>query len=156
MTVNRHDRLIQESNHDPYMEKAKRAPCRCPDCGASFRSGRWSWDETDYPQSKQPCAACRRIRDNYPAGIVSIAGDFLREHRAELLGLIHNVETRQTRDHPLSRLMGIEEEDDELVVKTTDIHMARAFGNALYKAYGGTLEGGYVEGKNDLRLHWFR
>ena len=37
--------------------------------------------------------------------------------------------------------MGIEEKPGSIVIKTTDIHLPRAIGEALHHAYKGSLDG---------------
>ncbi len=158
MRQKRNDKRLTEEVHDPYRERGKRVePCSCPGCGAVVSKGRWSWRKTDMDGVAQgaPCPACRRIEDDYPAGLVHLGGAFLAEHREEILGLVRNIEARESADHPLKRLMGIEEDGDGLLVKTTDVHLARAVGDALKRAYGGTLEGGYA-GSAPLRMRWSR
>ena len=40
----RQDRLIHEWVHDPYQSKRKLPdPTVCPQCGAVFHQGRWTW-----------------------------------------------------------------------------------------------------------------
>ncbi len=155
--VGRRDRLIQDARHDPYRSQRKlREPARCPGCGAVFRDGRWQWleDSTAVPVSL--CPACQRIKDAYPAGFVTLSGEFLQEHREEILGLVHNVEEREKAQHPLKRIMEIRDEAGEISITTTDLHLARSIGDALHHAYAGELDYEYAKGADSLRVTWKR
>ena len=57
---------------------------------------------------------------------------------------------------PKSRIMGIEEREDTIVVKTTDIHLPRAIGEALHRAYVGELDYHYNEEEYSLDVSWKR
>jgi hypothetical protein len=52
--------------------------------------------------------------------------------------------------------MKIEDEDDGVLITTTDIHLARGIGEALHHAYQGELEYHYNEQENLLRVVWAR
>ena len=88
-TESRKDRLIHERIHDPYKATCKPAePSVCPVCNAVFKDGRWQWLESWPVDSHQViCQACQRIRDNYPAGLVTMSGDFIKTHKQEVLNL---------------------------------------------------------------------
>lgn len=153
----RRDRLIRELSHDPY--KAKRKPVEptvCPECDAVFRAGRWRWGPAPVDAQKSLCPACQRIGDRYPAGFVTIGGDFHHSHRAEILGLARNVEMRERTAHPLKRIINARNADGELVIATTDMHLARTIGDALHAAYGGQLDYDYTKEDNLLRVVWKR
>jgi len=50
--------------------------------------------------------------------------------------------------------MAVDEQDDSVLVTTTDIHLARGIGEALHHAYQGELEFHYNPEENLLRVHW--
>jgi NMD protein affecting ribosome stability and mRNA decay len=102
------------------------------------------------------CPACQRIKDEYPAGFVTLSGEFLQEHREEILGLVHNVEEREKAQHPLKRIMEIRDEAGEISITTTDLHLARSIGDALHHAYAGELDYEYAKGADSLRVTWKR
>lgn len=149
---------IEEHRHDPYRTKAKLAePTVCPQCAAIYAGGRWQWaEEKPKGAHEHTCPACRRINDNYPAGELTLSGKFLAAHSAEIIGLMRNIEAAEKREHPLQRIMGIEEADDKLVVTTTDIHLPRRIGHALTSAYKGDLDTHYDEGGYFIRMKWQR
>lgn len=153
----RRDRLVQETRHDTYKATHKLPePTVCPQCGAVFHDGRWQWLAKPAQAHEETCPACHRIHDDYPAGYVSVSGSFFKDHREELLNLARNEEAHAKAEHPLKRIMKIEDADDGLLVTTTDIHLARGIGEALHHAYQGDLEYHYNERENLLRVVWVR
>jgi NMD protein affecting ribosome stability and mRNA decay len=153
----RRDRLVQDARHDAYKAKHKLPePTVCPDCGAVFHDGRWQWLDRPAEAHEERCPACHRIHDAYPAGFVTAGGPFFREHREELLHLVKNEEARAKAEHPLKRIMTVEDQDDGILITTTDIHLARGIGEALHHAYQGELEYHYNEQENLLRVVWLR
>lgn len=153
----RRDRLIQESRHDPYRAYEKPTePTVCPDCSAVFRDGRWRWASGPADAPRSACPACRRVRDDYPGGYLSVRGEFAATHRDEILGLARNVEAREKEDHPLKRIMEVRDEGDHLEITTTDAHLARSLGDALHAAYSGDLDTRYARDENLVRVSWSR
>lgn len=153
------DRLIKEEVHDPYMARSKpKEPTVCPECGAVFRQGRWQWSAEPLEDAHEVvCPACERIRDDMPAGILTLSGAFLEKHRDEILKLIHNKVEEEKANHPMKRLMGIEDGlEGELVVKFTDLHLPRGAGEAIERAYEGELEIQYTKESNLVRVYWKR
>jgi len=155
-TEARKDRLLHERIHDPYRVAGKPAePSVCPVCHAVFKGGRWQWSEV-WPADSRPqtCQACQRIRDNYPAGLVAMNGDFIREHKLEVLHLVRHHERVERAEHPLHRIMSVEERPDALVVTTTDIHLPKRIGQALHRAYKGQLDLHYDKESCFVRVNW--
>ena len=111
-------RNVQERRHDPYKLRGKlQEPTVCPQCGASYRNGRWTWDEAPKGEvNSQLCQACQRINDRYPAGELAIQGSFVAAHKQEILNLAKNIEEAEQTEHPLNRIMDIEDLDDGLRV----------------------------------------
>ena len=152
----RKDRLIQERIHDAYKATRKlREPGVCPVCHAVFKGGRWQWLQS-WPMDshKEICHACRRIRDNYPAGLVTMSGDFVKTHRGEVLSLARNEEKAERDQHPLHRIIKVEERPGTVVVSTTDIHLPKRIGQALRRAYKGRLELRYEKESCFVRVNW--
>lgn len=151
----RHDRLLQEQVHDTYKSRAKLPePTVCPQCNALFRDGRWSWGEVPQNVNEETCPACHRINDDFPAGFVTLHGPFFQAHRAEIVHLARNIEERDRQEHALQRIMAETDDEDGLLITTTDIHLARAIGEAVHRAYQGTLELHYSPEENRLRVAW--
>jgi hypothetical protein len=153
----RRDRLIRERVHDPYKTRLKLSePTVCPQCGAVFHDGRWQWSPRPDGAQETLCAACHRINDHYAAGEVTITGGFVRQHVDEILHLVRHQGELEKGEHPLHRIMAIEERDDALVVQTTDIHLPRRIGEALSHAYHGELDFHYDEEAYFIRVQWRR
>ncbi len=155
----RQDRLIKEKIHDPYMNRGKPTePTICPQCSVVFIEGRWQW-QPEVPKNphKELCPACQRIQDRVPAGILTLSGEFFTQHRSEILDLLHNKVEGQKAQHPLKRLMAIEDQDDgSAVITFTDTHLPRGVGQAIESAYEGELEIQYTEESNIVRVYWQR
>jgi NMD protein affecting ribosome stability and mRNA decay len=153
----RQDRLIHEWVHDPYQSKRKLPdPTVCPQCGAVFHQGRWTWLTRPEVAHEAQCPACQRVRDKYPAGFLSLHGGFLDQHRQEIVNLARHEEKAETAEHPLHRIMQIEEQTDGILITTTDIHLPRRIGEALHRAYQGELDFHYIEEGSTLDVHWTR
>lgn len=159
-TVGQRERF-KEERHDTYQERKKwPEPTRCPDCGAVFMNGRWTWEAAPSNAPEARCPACRRVADNVPAGMLELTGTFFEGHRDELIGLIQNTEALEKHEHPLERLMSIQTLDvDERPltrVLTTGVHLARRIGDALVRAYEGELSIQYGDAEHSIRAHWHR
>lgn len=149
-------RIFKDERIDTYREKQKyKEPTRCPKCSALFINGRWSWKDTTDETHKALCPACRRIEDNYPAGFVTLDGPFFNEHRKEIMNMVKNIKKAEIEEHPLERVMNVEEEDGKIVITTTGIHLPRRLGDALKNAYEGTLDISY-DAENYVRISWQR
>lgn len=153
----RRDRTIQEYEHDVYKITGKlKEPTVCPKCGAVFHKGRWTWAPKPPGAHEVLCPACHRIRDRYPKGLLKLSGQFLVDHREELLGLAHNEEAKAKAEHPLSRIITIAEEDGTTLISTTDTHLPRRIGEALRHAYHGELNLHYNKDEEFIRVTWAR
>ncbi len=154
----RRDRLVRERVHDPYRAREKPTePTYCPACSVAWHKGRWQWSE-EPPQGARAvlCPACRRVRDAAPAGLLTIEGWFVPEHKDEIVGLVRRCEEDERSTHPLNRIMSVREEGNTLEVSTTDIHLPRRIGEALAKAYDGRLSFRTSPEEYFLRVDWRR
>lgn len=153
----RRDRLMQEKRHDAYEEWEKwPEPTVCTGCGALFVGGRWCWREAPAGAYTIVCPACQRIADNFPAGYVTVKGPFFGQHREELTNLIRNREKLEKGEHPMERIMTIVDEEEQILITTTGIHLARRIGEALHHAYQGDLDLVYGDAEKSIRITWRR
>lgn len=153
----RHDRTIQEHQHDTYKLRGKLTePTVCTECGVVFHKGRWTWDVKPVDADEIICPACMRIRDQYPKGLVTLKGSFKDEQQEQVSGLVKNAEEAEKHEHPLSRIMSIETRPEGLVISTTDSHLPRRIGEALKHAYHGELELHYDKDEDFVRVTWTR
>jgi len=151
------DRIFDDLRHDPYQAKGKyKERAACSDCGAVFRRGRWQWGTVPNDALAVLCPACKRVRDELPAGYLTIEGDVIDAHRDELLRLVRNEAERERSDHALHRIIAIDAGPARILVTTTDVHLPRRIGHALESAYGGHLDLRYGEDEYSLRAHWQR
>lgn len=150
---------------DPYIPK-KSAPSVsvCPGCRAICRTKRWFFDEKEYKALtrkgagpvRRRCPACRKIADGFPAGLVTLRGGFLREHRQEILNLVRNEEKRAMGINPLGRILHLKESEEGFEVATTGEKLAQRIGREVHKACSGTVEYKWSEDSKLLRVHWER
>lgn len=153
----RHDSTIMEQTDDAYKARGKLPePTVCEQCHAVFRAGRWRWGDSPANAHRTLCPACARTNDRYPAGFIMLEGAFVRTHGDEIVNAIRNVEQRQKAEHPLKRIMSLEQRDGGIDVTTTDIHLARGIGDAVHDAYQGELELHYNREDQLLRVYWVR
>lgn len=150
--------LLREKRHDPYRTREKlRQMTACPQCRAIYRNGRWLWPRTDTPAIRaELCPACRRINDAYPAGELVLRGGFLAGHRDEVLATVRRVALLEQEEHPLHRIMDIEEHGGETVITTTDIHLPHRIAHALADAWGGSMSMHYDLEGYFARASWER
>jgi len=85
-----------------------------------------------------------------------LKGSFASAYKEELLHLARHREEREKAEHPMHRIMKIEEHRDEMVISTTDIHLPHRIGEALHHAYKGQLEMHYDEEGYFARVNWTR
>jgi NMD protein affecting ribosome stability and mRNA decay len=151
----RHEQVMTGPFDDGYrLDYKLPEPTRCPDCGANFVKGRWTWKKTTGDAHVYRCPACQRVHDRFPAGYVTLKGRFTPERRAELLALVKARDARAREEHPLQRIIAVEDVADGIQVSTTDGHLARAIGRALHDAFHGTLELTYSRDENLVRAIW--
>jgi NMD protein affecting ribosome stability and mRNA decay len=150
-------RAQQDDVLDPYQRQQKLDDgTRCPQCGAVYRAGRWQWTARSAAEHQALCPACRRINDKYPAGTVLLRGAFARAHREEILRLARHQEEAERTEHPLNRIMTIEEDAQGTAIGTTDIHLPRRIGEAVERAFHGALDIDFEKDGYSVRITWTR
>ncbi len=87
---------------------------------------------------------------------MTLNGPFPQQHRDEILHLARNIEAREKAEHPLNRIMALEDQDDSILITTTSMAMARSIGDALHHAYKGELDYKYTDEANILHVQWQR
>ncbi len=83
-------------------------------------------------------------------------GSFLAGHRDEILHIVRRQEEIENAEHPLNRIMKIDDAGERIVVTTTEIHLPRRIGEALKSAFDGELDFNYDEDGYFLRVDWRR
>lgn len=149
--------LYSDPMHDPYRLNGKlREPAVCETCGAVQRRGQWKWDSKPEGAAQVLCPACRRTQERQPAGYLKVKGAFFAAHRAEIIALIRNFAHHARDEHPLERIMAVEDHADHALVTTTGVHLARGLGEALAAAYQGELDLHFDKAAYLLRAEWTR
>ena len=149
--------IFDDPHHDPYFAKQKYAePTACKDCGAIFHHGHWQRGTAPADAHQALCPACHRIRDKLPAGTLTLEGAYVEHHRADLAGIVKNAEKREHGEHPLARIMAIEDAPNRMVVTTTDVHLPQRIGEALKAAHDGELDIRYAPDEYAVTVGWKR
>jgi len=161
-----HKRDKVYAENDPYMPpkgKGLTGIAICKDCTAVYHNKKWFLDAKLYEQKKKlkdinwvTCPACKKTQENVPNGVVTLKGDFLKEHKQEILNLIHNEDTRSKTYNPLKRIMKINEKKGEIEILTTSAKLAQRIGSILFKAYCGEVEYKKHENAKFMRVEWRR
>jgi hypothetical protein len=151
------DRIYDDKRHDPYQERGKyKEPAICSTCNAVFHDGRWQWASPPPGAREARCPACRRTQDRMPAGFLTLAGAVVSAHRDELLALVRHVAAREREQHPMHRIIQIDESPDHVVVTTTDVHLPQRIAEAVKHAHHGEFEISYGHDEYSVRVHWQR
>ena len=157
MGPRRRGRAQDRTVTDPYKQTHKlHEPTVCPQCGAVYHAGRWQWADRPAGAQEMLCQACHRTNDDFPAGLITLTGDFLAGHKDEILHIVRRQEEIEKPEHPFNRIMAIQDTGEQMVIKTTDIHLPRRIGEALESAFDGTLNFSYEEDGYFLRVNWHR
>jgi hypothetical protein len=148
-------RAQQDHIRDPYQDQQKLADdTACPECGAVYRDARWQWSAREKNAPQRMCPACRRIHDRFPAGVVTLRGPFDQFRRDDLVRLGRHQEESEKSEHPLNRIIGIEDKLEAIVITTTDIHLPRRIAEAVRRAFAGTLDIDFDEDGYFVRVYW--
>jgi NMD protein affecting ribosome stability and mRNA decay len=150
-------RAQQDQFLDPYHRQQKlHEGTVCPQCGTVYHQGRWQWATRIERAVEELCPACRRIKDEFPAGVVTLRGDFVRVHKDEMISLARHQGAAEKNEHPLNRIIGIEENAESIVITTTDIHLPRRIGEAIQRAFHGQIDIIFDKDGYFVRVNWTR
>jgi hypothetical protein len=89
-----------------------------------------------------------------PAGVVKLHGALGRQQIEEMVRLARHQEEAEKGEHPLNRIISIDEDAEGIVINTTDIHLPRRIGEAVKRAFHGTLDEDFDEGGYFVRVNW--
>ncbi|MEP9410594.1 MAG: ATPase [Candidatus Brocadia sp.] len=162
----KHERSAIFDENDPYLPpKGSGLPevAICKDCTAVYQKKKWFLDPKLYEKKKALkninwviCPACKKTKENVPGGVVTLKGDFLQQHKQEIMNLIHNEDERSKKYNPLKRIMKINEKGNEVEILTTEGRLAFRIGSILFKAYDGEVEYKKHENTKFMRVEWRR
>jgi hypothetical protein len=106
---------MQPHTKDSYREpKRPKGDRICEGCGAVCDAGRWTWYATPRDRRQLECPACKRMRENVPAGELVLHGAYLHAHRGMILELLQRQADMETSEHALERIMEIERSADSV------------------------------------------
>lgn len=148
---------------DPYLPKeGPHDMAACKKCHAIYHKKRWSLDEALYKKRGNHkktlivlCPACQKIRDKYAEGFVTLKGDYLKEHKRDILNLIKNEEERAMGSNPLQRISEIKDNGKSVNITTTHEKLAQRIGKKIHSAFKGNLEIKWTEDRV-TRVVWER
>jgi len=148
-------RAQEDHIRDPYRRQQKLTDRTVsPQCGAAYHAGRWQWGPRPEDSHETLCSACRRINGEYPAGVGRLRGALERQQIEAIVSLARHQEKAEKSEHPLNRIISIDEDAAEIVINTTDIRLPSRIGEAVQRAFRGTLDEHFDEGGYFVRIDW--
>ena len=149
---------------DPYMnEKLSSGKVVCPRCYSFYINKRWHKDDKklnnllkDKEFKHSLCPACKKTKDKFPQGIVTLKGQFFAEHRDEILRLVANEEKKAVAFNPLDRIIEIKNNGSQAVISTTSEKLAQRIGKAVKRACNGTIRYSWSVENKMARVRWER
>jgi NMD protein affecting ribosome stability and mRNA decay len=150
---------------DPYLPAGGRHEMAiCPTCKAIYQNKRWFYDEELYRENLQKettnrvtCPGCQKVQDHYYEGVLTLEGEFLAQHKDEIVTLLNREAEKVSQKNPLDRVIQtVPEGDDRLIVETTTEKLAQRLGKAVYRAYKGNLDFRWSHMNKFVRVYWSR
>lgn len=149
---------------DPYLrDKGAGEMAMCRMCQAVFHNKRW------YLRGEIPlkevrmvhaglvlCPACRKMRDHFPGGVLTLRGGFLEAHKEEILNRAKNEESRAKAVNPLERIISIKEEGATMEIHTTNEKLAQRIGREIQRAFKGHVAYHWSRDDKLVRVEWER
>jgi NMD protein affecting ribosome stability and mRNA decay len=147
---------------DPYREQLPpRLTARCSQCGAIYRHKRWQLPDTISLSPREwtrllsvLCPGCRKMRDRYANGVVTLRWPKQEAARRVILNLIKHQEEWGRMGNPLERIISLETKGDRLTVSTTNERLAQRIGRALERAFHGKVAYQWSRENKLLRVQW--
>lgn len=147
---------------DPYMNLVAPADMSfCSGCNAIYHNKRWRLaTEAELKESstlaQATCPSCHKISDNFAGGYVTLKGEFLVDHKDEILNLIWNNEDLARHNNPLDRIIEIKDKGEVVEVMTTTDKFAQRLGRIIGKSYSGSVEYKWSDDVRIARVTWVR
>jgi NMD protein affecting ribosome stability and mRNA decay len=150
--------------NEPYELAAGQEAAACGDCRALYQGKRWFFDVALHDKlvgagkvRQVVCPTCRKIKEHYVEGYLTLSGEFLGQHQDEIVTLLKKeaakVGNRSVDDRIIQM---VPEGGGKLVVETTTEKLAQHLGRALRKAYKGDLSFQWSEPNKFVRVYWSR
>jgi len=149
---------------DPYVLEEGQEAAICTGCQAFYQSKRWFFDDKLAKRlagtakvREVVCPTCRKIKDRYAEGILTLSGEFFKDHREEIVTLLEKEAGRVGNRNVADRVIQMAPAGkDKLVVETTTEKLAQHLGRTIYKAYKGELGFKWAEMNKFVRVYWSR
>lgn len=149
---------------DPYLPQGGlKEPALCTSCQALYRNKHWELSSEAVAEARASggltevtCPACQKIAESYPEGLVTLSGDYLWDHEAEIRNLVANEEQKARGRNPLERIMRMTRDEQSLVIETTEKKLAEHLGRAVHKAHQGELKVSRGDDQGACRVYWER
>lgn len=138
------------------MSKQVALTCMCPKCGVKLENGKWQWPTNLLLEcEKIECPACLRTRINKPAGLLTVSGEFVKNHRTQLLKVLYkDIENRKLVS-PLRRLIHFEQLGERMIIMSfTDDQSPLELGKVIVKHFYGKLKIYHNTFKKLVRVNW--
>jgi hypothetical protein len=131
---------------------------QCTGCGAFYHRRHWALAAPagfNVPTHAHPvyCPACRKTKEHYPSGELSLRGMDSAERR-EILRILRNEEEQARSKNPLERIMSMAQQNGEWKVETTTEKLAQRLGRSVRKARGGKLAYKWAHNNKFVRVVW--
>jgi NMD protein affecting ribosome stability and mRNA decay len=158
---------VQDRNgqpgYDPYYNQdSPKDRSYCKKCHAIYHHKHWHFDQTEIQKLMKnganavTCPACQKIADKFASGVVTLKGEFVRNHREEIVNLIRNEEKRASGLNPLERIIEIHTMTSGLEVTTTHEKLAQRIGKRLHSAFRGDVSYQWTPQDKMARVEWNR
>ena len=158
---------VQDRNgqpgHDPYYNQHSPVDrSYCKKCHAIYHHKHWHFDKIEIQNLMKAkdkavlCPACKKITDKFASGVVTLNGDFVRNHREEIINLIRNEEKRASGLNPLERIIEIQAKASGMEVTTTHEKLAQRIGKRLHSAFRGDVTYQWMPQDKMARVQWSR
>jgi hypothetical protein len=148
---------------DPYLPEAGQEATACSQCHALYQGKRWFFDETLYKRlagtdqvREVVCPTCRKIKDHYPEGILTLSGDFWAQHEDEIVRRLKKETGRVSQRSVQDRIIRMGPDGNFFVVETTTEKLAQHLGHTVYKAFKGDLNFRWSGMDKFVRVYWSR
>lgn len=149
---------------DPYIpEGGLKEPALCETCHAVYRHKHWQLApdqfkvlEQDPATQRVKCPACQKIAERYAEGVITLSGDYLWRHEAEIRNILANEAERVLAKNPVARIMQMSKEDGALIIETTEQKLAERLGRTLHSAHQGELHVVWSRSPRICRVNWER
>jgi hypothetical protein len=135
----------------------------CPTCMSFSHGKHWHMDEERYLQLRsepdtqvEQCPACQKIERQMYDGEIVLEGDWMVEHKEEILNFVHNEEARAMGTNPMARIASLEDRGDSVYILTTSSVLARRIGAGIESAFNGHLDLQKLQYEDFVRVRWRR